>query len=73
MLHWDLNRARKEIQKHGLDALISIGDENSYYTSGFCRKMARAYGVGGRPVVTVTPAYPPSEPIGICALYEKTG
>jgi len=60
------------MQKRGIDALIAVGDESSYYTSGFCRKMSRAYGVGGRPVITVTSADPAEEPVGICALYEKS-
>lgn len=71
MLSWDLDRARREMKKRDMDALIAIGHENSYYTSGFCRNMSRAYAVGGRPVITVTSADPSEEPVGICALYEK--
>jgi len=59
------------MKKRDIDALIAIGDENSYYTSGFCRNMAKPYGLGGRPVITVTSADPSNESVGLCALSEK--
>jgi len=69
-IHWDLDRARKEMQKRGMDVLIAKDDQNVYYTSGFLRRMARAYGVGGRSLLTITSADPSSEPVGICSTYE---
>jgi len=71
-MHWNLGQARKEIERRDIDALVAVGDRCSYYTSGFRRRMARAFGSGGRPVITVNPADSSSEPVGICALFEKS-